>query len=123
MTMRLNPDALYQIKLAAAERMLKAANTLKERLQIEVDTPYPRASRPGEYPRKRTGTGQREVFVIPETPEGVIANGMDVFIGHSNFAWYMPFLEREKGRLGIFSLFKEMQPLLQAIMAGSDTRL
>jgi hypothetical protein len=127
--MRLNPDVLHRIRLELAGRMLEAANTLKGRLQIEVDTPYPRASRPGEYPRRRTGTGQREIFVIPDTPEGIVAHAaaeaapLDVFVGFSNHAWYMPYLERERGRLGLFSLFAEMQPLLRAIIAGRGTRL
>lgn len=118
MTMRLNPDVLYQIKLDVAKRMLLAAMVFRATLRDNISTPYPPASQPGEYPHLRTGTGYKEIFVIPDTPEGIVDDGLNVWVGFSNLAWYMPFLERERDRLGIFYLFNEMQPRLRAIMAG-----
>jgi hypothetical protein len=116
MSLNIHQHVLEQLRLLAADRLLLAAKVLRSQLRDRINTPYPPASKPGEYPHRRSGTGYRELFIIPETPEGIVQNGMDVWIGWSNLAWYMPFLELKRDRKGIFSLLEELRPRLAEII-------
>lgn len=103
-----NPAAQYEINRRLAARLLDAAFQLKNTTQEKTGTAYPPASKPGQFIRARTYAGHDDLTVIPTTPDEVVRNGMTVFVGYSNLTWYMPFLERKRGRLGLFYLFRQM---------------
>lgn len=60
-------QAADAIALAAAQGLVDAARFLAEQHRQALGQAAPPASRPGEYPRRRTGRLQRSVTVSPAT--------------------------------------------------------
>ena len=72
----------------------------KLRLNKSNPAPYLDSSKPGEYPRARTGFGRRNHTYDPASPDEMAAEGA-VRLGYLQNAWYMAFLEVYRGRLGL----------------------
>lgn len=58
-------QAVEALTLAAAQGLVDAAQYLAEKHRAAVGQSAPPASRPGQYPRRRTGRLQRSVKVSP----------------------------------------------------------
>ena len=120
---RWNGEALiHELHEAVAQGLLRGAvffqTTLRQRLNVSNPRPYLASSKPGEYPRARTGFGRNSVLYEPTTIEGIKAE-QAVRIGWLANAWYMAFLERGRGRLGLERTLKDLQQqLASAIMGG-----
>ena len=106
------------VQLEAATRLLQAAFVLQTEMKQNLSTSYPPASMPGEYPHGRTWGGRDGCVVQPDTPEGIVQTGY-VRIGFLQNAWYIPYLEMEKGRLGLFHCYELLKPQLDRIISGS----
>lgn len=76
---------------------------------------YYNASRPGEYPKKRTGFLQSSVASAPTTiPE--LGKQKRVQIGYARAAFYGPVLEIMMKRLGLVRTLTDLIPLLSKIV-------
>lgn len=101
-------EFMHEVELEAAQRILDAMLYLRYEYQLAVDSGYPPASTPGEYPHKRTGHGQDGCHVFPETAEGIVEL-RGCYIGFTHETWYMPWLEKERGRLGLVYLYSQLK--------------
>jgi hypothetical protein len=84
--------------------MLLAAKHFAEihskRLSVPNPAPHANSSRPGEYPRSRTGNLARSVAYTPTVPAKV-AESLTVTIGYKPEAFYGGILENKMRRLGL----------------------
>ena len=114
-------DVKAALETAIARALLRAAVRLQvehvRRLGVSNPRPYTTPSAPGEYPRKRTGAGQRGIFFEPTTPSGVIAAGLKVKVGIRANVFYLEALVRNQDRLGLKQTFLDMLPELQQDIA------
>lgn len=133
-----NGDALMQsLREEAAKGLIAAAvfyaNTLRQK--VSRSSPFrigPRGgrqyydpSRPGEYPKLRTGAGQKSIslgaggraFDARRGPAiaDVLANGMAVQVGYEEPNHHLLPLEFAQGRKGLIDLLDEMRPQLAAL--------
>lgn len=112
-----------QERRAAARRLLAVAHAFqaehRQRVGVQNPFPYHDSSRPGEYPRRRTGQGQAGVIVEPES-EGQVAKQLFVDVGYSEDVPYMQLLVDRAQRLGLETTLEEIRPRLEAI-AGDVT--
>ena len=60
------------IKIDVARKMYDCMLLAQQQLMDDLNTPYPPASRPGQYPRRRTGRLRLGVIIWPKTVRGVL---------------------------------------------------
>lgn len=141
-------DLMRQAQQAAGKRLLRAAlyfvqyHQQKTGLSAEpytrtrtrttsrgpkgsTYTDYARPSRPGEYPRKRTGGGQANILYDPPTPAGAGAEGK-VRIGARNLQLignpplpHMLFLESKRDRLGFRQSAADLKDQIRALLEAA----
>lgn len=135
-------DAIMQAtKEAAAEGLLAAAVFFENTLRQKVSVPSPfytvkrtrdtRAgkkgtsyrvyydpSRPGEYPKLRTGLGRNALTHQPETRAEVVANGY-VRVGYVYGDHHLLMLEMEQDRKGLIDLLDELRPQLSELATAA----
>ena len=109
-------EAYQRTRLLVASRMLRAAQYVQAEHMNRVGKPnvyrdkkWIDNSKPGEYPRKRSGDGQKGVVFGPDTPEGIVAEGMIVRLGQTMPSKHM--LHLEFGRyvaLGVWIKFNRL---------------
>lgn len=58
----MNSRLMPQLTTMIDQRMGRAMHTLRNILRENLNTPYPPASRPGQFPHRRTGGLRRSVF-------------------------------------------------------------
>ena len=87
----------------------------KQQLNKSNPAPYADSSKPGEYPRARTGFGRDATTYDPQSPAQMAEQGF-VLMGYLVNAWYMGYLETMKGRLGLKKTLEDLQPKLKAIL-------
>jgi len=116
MQMNVNENVIRKIEQIYQARLLRAGHMLATALKTQLSTSFPPASRTGQFPRYRTGSGRDAVAVI--------AVGMKVLIGFRKMANfdYMPFLELFRHRLGLMYQYKQMKPILAAVIEGRNVR-
>jgi hypothetical protein len=146
MTTEWNGDAAFAaIQKQAAENLLAAAvlyeNTLRQKVSTHSpfykqkrvrDTSatktggpvgstyriYNNPSRPGEYPKLRTGAGQKSITHEPHTVAEVMKT-LYVRVGYVEGDHHLLFLEfgrgNNGGRKGLIDLLDEMRPQLSAL--------
>lgn len=109
-------------KEEAASRLQRAAiffqTQLIRRLSVSNPRPYKTPSKPGEYPRKRTGNAIANVLAAPLDVPGIIAGGFKVRAGVGEPGRYLAILELFKHRLGFVRTMEDLRPLLKAILTG-----
>lgn len=109
-----NVDLLFHaIRDTQARKLIAAAEFVKRqhaaRISVPNPAPHKTPSKPGEYPRLRTGKGRAGLISFPTTLPEVIRT-QQVVVSFADSAWYMLALERRWGRLGLnrtFADFKE----------------
>lgn len=115
-------DLLTGLRKLIAERLLAAAEELreehKERLNIPNPPPHLDSSRPGEYPRRRTGVGRESVIVAPDDTAAV-SRTLTTRVGHTVEALYMNDLLRS-GRLGLWETTQDILPVLREIVTEDN---
>lgn len=106
------------VRRKLAERLLRVAvyfqTQHKARLSKPNPPPHKDSSKPGEYPRLRTGFGRGSTVYDPSTVDE-IARDLSVKVGYLAGAWYMPFLELHRERLGLLKTLDDLRPQLQAL--------
>lgn len=117
-------DARRRLREAAARRLLAVAVTaqteLKRRLNVSNPRPHKTPSKPGEWPKKRTGWGQGHVFYQPSTL-GEVVNTLSVRLGYGVSAAYMLYLSGQRlKRKGLKDLLREIRPLLAKLQVRGD---
>jgi hypothetical protein len=109
-----------------AEKMIAIGNVAKEMLQERLNTPYPPASIPGQYPRRRTGNLMRSVQIFPRTAATLVKNfarkPMAVVLGYAKQGFYGYILTwwGRKGPQDVAAL-RELQTRAQTIMNAKQT--
>ena len=106
-----------KVRHELAKRIYAAATHFQTKLKQKLSTAYPPASVPGEYPHARTFGGRNAVTVYP-SDLGIIARDLRTFVGYTQNAWYMAYLEESQGRLGLFHLYQQLKPELALILGG-----
>lgn len=98
-----------------ANRLAAAAIFYIGQHQARLNRAFPPASRPGQYPAKRTGFGQKSVRMVPfQISE--IERTLVIQVGYDALAPYMPRLEVLYARLGLQNTLAELVPLLERII-------
>lgn len=94
----------------------------QHQFRVGIPNPYPHhwSSKPGQYPRKRTGTGQKSVTFQP-TDIRQLEKELKVTIGYAAIAPYMAELEIVRRRLGLRKTFMDLLPHLQALVGNPIT--
>jgi hypothetical protein len=112
-------DAMQEIRKKAAQRLLAMAAQFvtahMDFLNVSNPRPHVTPSQPGEYPRKRTGFGQRSVSFQPTSVAGVISAGLKIRVGYLANAEYMLILELRRRRLGLLETLRRTKSRLQVI--------
>lgn len=121
MSLKFNGEAAKQAALDdGAERLLAAAvfyqTQLMQRLNKMNPRPWKTPSKPGEYPRKRTGFAQSNILASAKSIKEVIDQGMTVKLGVATNAAYLLILEFYRGRKGFLDLMTEIEPQIKAIL-------
>jgi hypothetical protein len=124
-------EALMQaIREQAAEGLLAAAVHYSNSLMQKVSRPSPffigprggrnyyDPSKEGEYPKLRTGAGQKAITHQPETVQEVVQCGY-VRVGYVEGDHHLLALEFAQRRKGLIDLLTEMRPQLAALALAS----
>lgn len=111
-------DFIAFIREEAAAHILEAGLLLDSALKGQLSTSYPPASVPGQYPHGRTWGGRDSATVSSSDPKEIARLG-NLRVGFVSNGWYMPYLELQKGRLGIFHLYEQMKSSIGAILSGA----
>jgi len=113
-------EAAQAAKEEAARRILRSMvyylKAHKRRLGVSNPAPYEDSSRPGEYPRKRTGNLIANVTFAPSTVQEVIDAGFKIRAGLAAGARYGAILELAKSRLGFIRTMDDLEDLLRAML-------
>lgn len=126
MTTQWHGAAVFRlIEEAAAKGLLAAALTLETELRRRVSVPNPppyhNSSKPGEYPRLRTGAGQKSIAHEPATLAEVMKEGI-VRVGYRAGAGdHMQILEERRQRLGVEKTLQDLRARLARIAVGEFT--
>lgn len=100
----INKNVMRDITKEQAGRMISAAEYFakihSQRLSVPNPAPYNNSSRPGEYPRSRTGKLARSVTYWPTRIQEV-AKKLEVSLGYLPQAFYGGILEKRMRRLGL----------------------
>lgn len=119
MTVWNGKSAILQIRNASAESLMRAALFFQaqhqQRLAKSNPRPYNNSSKPGEYPRARTGAGRAGVLVDPPNLAGVASEGR-VRVGYVQNTFYMLVLELRYDRLGLLQTLKDLKGQIKAII-------
>lgn len=118
------------LKRQAAEGLLEAAVLYENTLKQKVSRPSPffigprggrnynDPSKTGEYPKLRTGAGQKAITHQPETVSEVVACGF-VKVGYIQGDHHLLALEFAQKRKGLIALLDEMRPQLAALATAA----
>lgn len=112
-------DLLQVTREEMARRLVACAVFFIGQHQIRLNksnpAPHNNPSKPGEYPKKRTGFGQKSVK-MGTTDLGDITRTLRVTVGYDALAPYMPHLEIVSARLGLVNTLGDLVPQLGAIV-------
>lgn len=110
-------NMLAETREAAATNLMQAAIFFQAQMMQRLNKTGPPASKPGQYPRKRTGHLQASILYEPESiPE--VARNLYVRVGYGKTASYGSVLEFTKKRLGLIQTLKDLQPQLSALASA-----
>lgn len=126
MTTKWNGDATFsKIRKEAAEILLVCAVRFEQvhsqRVSVANPPPYLPAttSKPGEYPRLRTGAGQKALTHQPASVAEVMQTGY-VRVGFVESDHHLLILElwKKGARLGMLRTLEDIKPQLQALIGS-----
>lgn len=113
---------MAEIRKAAAEGLLAAgvlfSNQVRQRVSVANPPPYLNSSKEGEYPRLRTGAGQKALTMQPSSVDEVIASGF-VRVGYVQGDHHLLILELARKRLGLLRTLEDMRPQLAALATAA----
>lgn len=112
--------AARALKEESARRLQRAMDFFwkahTKRLDVSNPRPYENSSKPGEYPRKRSGGLIGGVVYGPETVQGIIAESLKIRAGLLPSARYGLILEFHRQRKGFLATMNDLKPQLKAIL-------
>jgi hypothetical protein len=88
------------------------------RLSVSNPRPYDDSSKPGQYPRKRSGNLIGNVIWSPMDVTGIMAGDYKIRVGLAQPGRYGAILEFWMERLGFLKTLRDTQPLLKAMLEG-----
>lgn len=103
-----------EAEMKSAQILLEIGRNLRQAHKKNLAIPYPRASKPGEYPRKRTGSLQRGIYCDPESGQRIansrrktitIGYGIKDRKAYKTPHLYGPHLVNKMARKGIINTF------------------
>lgn len=103
-----------EAEMRSAQILLEIGRNLRQAHKQNLSTRYPPASRPGEYPRKRTGSLQRGIYCDPESGQRIansrrktitIGYGIKDRKANKTPHLYGPHLVNNMARKGIINTF------------------
>lgn len=113
--------AKREIREAIAKGLLRGAVFLqtehKKLLNVSNPRPYLNSSKPGEYPRARTGFGRDNTTYEPVSIDAV-ARSLSVRVGYFKNAFYMLSLELYRQRKGLVATLDKFRKSLDQIVTG-----
>ncbi len=111
-------QAEAELRKAAANGLIRAATMFENQMSQRVSTPnpppYKDSSKPGEYPRLRTGEGQRALTRLP-TEFGEVMRVLRVQVGFVAGKAHLLILEMKRGRLGLQKTLEDLKPILSKL--------
>ena len=109
------PTCQEEAERLAGSLLIAAAITMQTAYKRHVSASFPPASKPGEYPRWRTGTGREATGYDPEAPDEA-GRARAVRVGWGKSGDHMGILEYFRGRKGLRDVGQELRGQLQAIL-------
>lgn len=94
------------------------ANHHQRLVGVPNPSPFTNPSVPGEYPKKRTGFGQKSVVIVPTNPDE-IKRRLSIRVGYAKAAFYMSYLNVVRGRLGFPDTLDTLRGELATILGKS----
>ena len=111
-------EAEEELRKAAANGLVRAAemfqNQMFQRVSVPNPPPHKDSSKPGEYPRLRTGEGQRAIAKLPSTI-GEVMRSLKVSVGFQAGKAHLLILELKRNRLGLQKTLEDLKPVLSAL--------
>ncbi len=108
-------ERMDAINRQAAEMLLRIVvlfeNTHRNRVGKANPPPYTDSSKPGEYPRLRTGGGQRGLTHEPASVAEVMKTGV-IRVGFTTNARHMLILELARDRKGLLDTLADLRPVM-----------
>ena len=115
-------EAETELRKAAANGLIRAAtmfqNQMFERVSVPNPPPYKNSSKEGEYPRLRTGEGQRAIARLPGTL-GEVMKSLRISVGLQAGKAHLLILEMKRHRLGLQKTLEDLKPAL-AVLATAE---
>lgn len=102
----------------SARQLVRIGREIRDLHKRNLARQYPRASRPGEYPARRTGSLKNGIYFDPEQGRRISRQGnAKVIVGYSNKNArngkepyrYGPYLVNRRGRLGIMDTINSQE--------------
>lgn len=106
-----NPNVWRALQEQLGKSLLLAAVVVQSEMKKSLNTPYPPASKPGEFPHYRTGNLRESIVIDPKTPAECAAQGR-VRIGYAKRAHYGAILEVMRHRLGLVATVTRLRTFL-----------
>ena len=129
MAVVVNGNPVEEAKRLFAEKLLRAAVLVEQTHKQRVgESAFAggklEASKPGEYPKKRTGQGQANTIHGPADVQGIIDEGLIVrigarrssIVGKSLKLPHLIFLEKERNRLGFKKTASDMKAPVKILL-------
>jgi hypothetical protein len=108
-------QAKVRIRGALANRLLAAAQLLKDTHQFRLATRFPPASKSGQYPRYRTGNLYRACTYEPKSPTEVArTQQVEVYVDQAKAPYDQKLID--SGRLGLDDTMEAIRPRVAAAM-------
>lgn len=106
------------IRAAAARGLIRASamfqQQMRQRVSVPNPPPYLNSSKPGEYPRLRTGEGQRALMQEEKTFQEVLAR-MAIKVGFDAGKAHLLILELHHMRLGLVRTLEDLRDVLKEL--------
>lgn len=115
-----NPDVWRALQDQLGKSLLLAAVVVQSEMKKSLNTPYPPASKPGEFPHYRTGNLRESIVIDPSTPAECAALGR-VRIGYAKRAHYGAILEVARQRLGLVATVKRLRAFLAKLFLKAQS--
>lgn len=106
------------VKQDVARKMFDCMLLAQQQLMDDLNTPYPPASVPGQYPRRRTGKLRQGVIIWPATVRGVLntrPRRIALWYDPSVFYGYILIM---RGRRGPDDTLRKMRARWDRILRG-----
>lgn len=122
MSYRPNPNALSDIEKRIGQVLLVIAIEVQSEETNSLGRSYPPASKPGEFPARRTGNLQSSILYEPDSLLAVAKKKL-VRIGYAAKAWYGGDLEVLRARKGLVFVMEKLKGKLEALVGAALKRI